>query len=254
MNIYESWIVKSPIAHRGLFGDKVPENSLAAFKQAVKNKLPIEFDVTALADGTPVIFHDEKLARMTGRDGFISSLSLSDIADFKLQGTKEKIPTLAEALEVIDGKVPILIEIKNNGKVGPLEKAVWKELIKYDGEYAIESFNPYTLEWFKNNAPKIRRGQLSCFFRNKDITGVKRYALKRMLLNKNISEPNFIVYDGADMPNKYLKKYYGVIPVLAYTIRSEGEEMRLKGFCDNFLFDNYTPMVLRKDKTTKDEE
>lgn len=253
MNIYESWIVKSPIAHRGLFGEKVPENSLLAFKQAVKNKLPIELDVTALADGTPVIFHDEKLARMTGRDGFISSLSLSDISDFRLQGTKEKIPTLAEALETIDGKVPVLIEIKNTGKVGPLEKAVWKELIKYDGDYAVESFNPYTLEWFKNNAPKVKRGQLACFFRNKDITGVKRYALKRMMLNKKVSEPNFIVYDGADMPNKYLKKYYGVLPVLAYTIRSEGEEIRLKGFCDNFLFDNYTPLVLRKDKN-KDEE
>lgn len=255
MNIYESWIVKTPIAHRGVFGEKVPENSLAAFKQAVKAKLPIEFDVTALADGTPVIFHDEKMARMTGRDGFISSLSLSDISDFRLQGTKEKIPTLAEALEVIDGKVPILIEIKNTGKVGPLEKAVWKELIKYDGEYAIESFNPYTLEWFKTNAPKIKRGQLACFFRNRDITGVKRYALKRMLLNKNVSEPNFIVYDGADIPNKYLKKYYGVVPVLAYTIKSEGEEIRLKGFCDNFLFDSnsYTPLSLRKDKN-KDEE
>lgn len=256
MNIYESWIVKTPIAHRGVFGEKIPENSLASFKQAIKNKLPIELDVTALADGTPVIFHDEKMARMTGRDGFISSLSLSDIADFRLQGTKEKIPTLAEALEVIDGKVPVLIEIKNNGKVGPLEKAVWKELIKYDGEFAIESFNPYTLEWFKNNAPKIRRGQLASFFKDRDVTGIKRYALKRMLLNKNISEPNFIVYDGADMPNKYLKKYYGVIPVLAYTIRSEGEEIRLKGFCDNFLFDynSYTPLALRKDKDKKEEQ
>ena len=254
MNIYETWIVKSPIAHRGLFGEKIPENSLLAFKQAIKNKLPIELDVTALADGTPVIFHDEKLARMTGRDGFISSMSLADISDLKLQGTKEKIPTLAEALDVIDGKVPVLIEIKNFGKVGPLEKAVWKELIKYDGEYAIESFNPYTLEWFKNNAPKIKRGQLSCFFRNKDISGVRKFALKRMLLNKKISEPNFIVYDGADMPNKYLKKYYGVIPVLAYTIKSEGEELRLKGFCDNFLFDSYTPLSLRKSKEKDNDE
>ena len=255
MNIYESWIVKSPIAHRGLHGEKVPENSLAAFKQAIKNKLPIELDVTALADGTPVVFHDEKLARMTGCDGFISGLNIADIENFRLQGTKEKIPTFAEALSVIDGKVPILIEIKNSGKVGPLEKAVWKELIKYDGEYAIQSFNPYTLEWFKNNAPKIKRGQLACFFKNSDISGIWKYALKRMLLNKKVSEPNFINYDGNDMPNKYLRKYYGVIPVIAYTIRSEGEELRLKGFCDNFVFDSYTPLALSKNKEKfKDEE
>ena len=124
MNIYESWIVKTPIAHRGYFGEDIPENSLAAFKQAIKHKLPIELDVTALADGTPVVFHDEKLARMTGHDGFISNSSLADIANLKLQGTKEKIPTFAEVLELVDGKVPLMIEIKNFGKVGPLEKAV----------------------------------------------------------------------------------------------------------------------------------
>ena len=246
MSIYETWIVKSPIAHRGLFGENIPENSLAAFKQAIKNKLPIELDVSFLADGTPVVFHDEKLARMTGQDGFISNCTLADIADYRLQGTKEKIPTFAEALEVIDGKVPVLIEIKNYGKVGQFEKAVWKELVKYRGEYAIISFNPYSLEWFKENAPKVKRGQLSSFFRDDKITGVKRYALKRMLLNKKISEPNFVIYNSQDMPNKYLNKYYGVIPVLAFTIKNEGEERRLKGFCDNIIFDSYTPEVLSK--------
>lgn len=246
MNIYESWIVKTPIAHRGVFGEKVPENSLAAFKQAVKAKLPIEFDVTALADGTPVIFHDEKMARMTGRDGFISSLSLSDISDFRLQGTKEKIPTLAEALEVIDGKVPILIEIKNYGKVGPFEKSVWKVLQNYNGEYAIESFNPYSIEWFKINAPKVKRGQLASFFDDKEIIGAKRFFLKRLLLNKKVSEPNFIVYKAENLPNKYVKKYYGVVPVLAFTIRSEEEELKIKGCADNFIFDSYTPTALQK--------
>jgi len=254
MNIYESWLVKTPIAHRGLFGDGVPENSLAAFKLAIKKKLPIELDVTALSDGTPVVFHDERLARMTGQDGFISSSTLADISKLKLQGTKEKIPTFAEVLEFVDGKVPLLIEIKNFGKVGPLEKAVWKELIKYDGEYVIESFNPYTLEWFKNNAPKIKRGQLACFFRDKEISGIKKFALKRMLLNKKVSEPNFVVYDSADMPNKYLKKYYGVIPVLTYTIKSEGEEIRLKGFCDNIIFDSYTPIALQKKEKNEESE
>ena len=246
MSIYETWIVKSPIAHRGLFGENAPENSLAAFKLAIKNKLAIELDVSFLADGTPVIFHDEKLARMTGQDGFISNCTLSDIADYRLQGTKEKIPTLAEVLELVDGKVPLMIEIKNYGKVGPFEKAVWKELARYRGEYAIISFNPYTLEWFKENAPKVKRGQLSSFFRDDKITGVKRYALKRMLLNKKISEPNFVIYNSQDMPNKYLKKYYGVMPVLAFTIKNEGEERRLKGFCDNIIFDSYTPEVLSK--------
>ena len=244
MNIFETWIAKTPIAHRGLFNEKYPENSLSAFKNAVKNKLPIELDVSYLTDGTLVVFHDEKLARMTGKDGFISNCTYKDIEKLTLSGTKEKIPTLSEALDVIDGKVPILIEIKNYGKIGPFEKAVWKVLQNYSGEYAIESFNPYTLEWFKKNAPKIKRGQTACFFRNKEITGVRKFALKRMLLNKKISEPNFIVYDADDMPNKYVKKYFGKVPVLLYTIKSAHEEERLRDFCDNIIFDSYTPSKL----------
>jgi len=241
MNINESWIGSCPIAHRGLHNEEIPENSLAAFKNAIKNKFPIELDVTCLADGTPVVFHDERLARMTGRDGFITNTTLEEISKITLTGSKEKIPTLAQALDVINGKVPVLIEIKNYGKVGLIEKAVWKTLLSYNGEYAIMSFNPYSLEWFKNNAPKVRRGQLASFFKDNKITGLKRYSLKRMLLNKKVSQPNFIIYNADDMPNKYVKKYYGQIPVLACCIKNKAEETRLAGFCDNFVFDNYIP-------------
>ncbi len=247
MNIYESWIVKSPIANRGLFNEKYPENSLAALKNAVKNKLPVEIDVTCLADNTPVVFHDEKLARMTGKDGFISNCNYEDIAKLTLSGTKEKIPTLKEALATIDGKVPVLIQIKNFGKVGLVEKAVWKVLQDYSGEYAIESYNPYTLEWFKKNAPKVKRGQLASFFKTKEITGIRKFSLKRLKFNKKISEPNFIVYDSEDMPNNYVKKYYGVVPVLTSTIRAEDDENRLQDFVDNIIFDSYTPKKLQKE-------
>ncbi len=246
MNIYDSWIVKQPIAHRGLFTDKIPENSISAFKNAVKNKISIEFDVACLADGTPVVFHDERLARMTGKDGFISNCKYADIQKLTLAGTKEKIPTLKEALDAIDGKVPVLIEIKNYGKVGFIEKAVWKVLQSYRGEYAIQSFNPYTLEWFKNNAPKVKRGQLASFFEDKEIVGVRRFFLKRMLLNKKVSEPNFVVYYNENMPNKYLKKYYGVLPILSYTIKSEEEEARIMNYCDNIIFDSYIPTSLKE--------
>ncbi len=251
MNIYETWIAKSPIAHRGLHNEKCPENSIASFKNAVKNKVPIEMDVVCLTDDVPVIFHDEKLARMTGKDGFISNCSYDDISKLTLLGSKEKIPTLAEALDAIDGKVPVLIEIKNWGKVGIVEKSIWKVLQNYNGEYAICSFNPYTVEWFKNNAPKVKRGQLSCFFKDREVTGARKFSLKRMLFNKKISEPNFIVYAASDMPNKYLKKYYGKVPIVACSITSEEQEAELKGFCDNFAFDHYTPAFLQEDKKSK---
>ncbi len=244
MNIYESWIVKTPIAHRGLFDEKCPENSLSAIKKAIKYNLPVELDVTNLADGTIVVFHDEKLARLTGKDGFISNCKYEDIAKLTLCGTKEKIPTLSDALELIDGKVPVMIEIKNYGKVGAVEKAVWKVIQGYKGEMAIVSFNPYTLEWFKENAPRIRRGQMASFFKNKEIVGLSNFSLKRMRLNKKISEPHFIIYCSEDLPNNFVKKYYGVIPVLTSAVHSASEEERITGYVDNILFDSYIPVSL----------
>ena len=248
MSIYDTWIVKSPIAHRGLFDELNPENSLSAFKNAVKNNIPIEFDVVSTSDGVPVVFHDSKLARMTGQDGFISNCTYDEIKDLYLLKTKETIPTLKQALELIAGKVPVLIEIKNFGNVGPLEKEIWKTLQGYRGEYAIASYNPYTLEWFKNNEPKIKRCQVASFFKNKEITGIRRFYLKRMSFNKKISEPHFILYASEDMPNKYTKKYFGKIPVLTFTIRNKDSEALIKEYSDNYLFDSYVPDSISIDK------
>ena len=163
MNIFETWLCTKYIAHRGLHDDSAPENSLASFKKAIENGYAIELDVRPLADGTIVVFHDEALGRMTGADGFISNYTYDDIKDLRLLKTTEKIPTLEETLKFVNGQTPILIEIKNMGKVG-FEKNIWKILSSYKGEYAVQSFNPYSLEWFKINAPHVKRGQVASFF------------------------------------------------------------------------------------------
>lgn len=240
MNIYDSWLCQKHIAHRGLHDDQSPENSLSAFEKAIEKGYAIEFDIQPLADGTIVVFHDEKLGRMTGADGFITNYTYDDIKDLKLLKSDEHIPTLEEVLKLVDGRTPLLIEIKNTGKVG-FEKNAWKILQKYKGEYAVQSFNPYSLEWFKNNAPHVRRGQLSCFFNRSELSFFKRFALKRMLLNKKISEPNFINYKTENLPNRYVKKYYKVIPVLAWIVKSQEEYDRVKKYCDNIVFEDFEP-------------
>ena len=184
MNIFQTWIANKPIAHRGLHNAEIPENSLSAFDNAARENYAIELDVRSLADGTIVVFHDETLGRMTKQDGYLSNLTYPDIKDLKLINSNEKIPTLAEVLKVVDARVPILIEIKNMGKVGELEKAILKTLSGYKGEYAVESFNPYSLEWFKINAPQIKRGQLSASMKNSGLSFFKRQALKKMKLKK----------------------------------------------------------------------
>ncbi len=249
MNIYDTWLCTKYIAHRGLHDELAPENSLASFQKAIDKNYAIELDVRPLADGTIVVFHDETLGRMTGADGFISNYTYDDIKGLTLLKSKQHIPTLEEALNLINGQTPILVEIKNMGKVG-FEKNVWKQLSKYKGEYAVQSFNPYSLEWFKINAPHVKRGQLSSFFKNiedpnVELGFIKKFALKRMLLNKKVSEPNFISYQAEDLPNRFVKKCKG-LPVLAYPVRTEEMFKRVSKFCDNIIFEAIEPETILK--------
>ena len=242
MDLFKTWLVETPIAHRGLHSKAVPENSLAAFSKAIEKGYAIEFDVHMLADGTLVAFHDESLARMTGNDGYIKYLNKSDLKSLTLKGTKETIPTLEEILKLVDGKVPLLIEVKNPYKVGKIEQAVIDALKNYKGEYAVQSFNPYSLAYFKKHAPQIVRGQLSGSFKGEKLSFFKKMVLKRMKLNKKVSEPHFINYEAAALPNAYVKKYKD-LPLLAWVVRSKEEYLKVVKHCDNVVFENFDPEI-----------
>jgi glycerophosphoryl diester phosphodiesterase len=242
MEIFNSWIVKDYIAHRGLHNAHAPENSLGAFVNAIKEGYAIELDVQQIADGTVVVFHDYSLSRMTGKDGYTKNLIKAELKSYNLLNTDFYIPTLEEVLSVVDGQVPILIEIKNEGKVGELEKATYELLKNYNGDFAIQSFNPYSLEWFKLNAPNIWRGQLSSFFKGENLSFVKKFALKRMLLNKKVSDPHFISYNTTNLPNMYVKKYNN-LPLLAWVVRSQTEYMNAVKHCDNIIFEGFEPKI-----------
>ena len=241
MDIFKSWLVEKYVAHRGLHDTESAENSLSAFEKAIEKGYVIELDVQQIADGNIVVFHDSSLSRMTGQDGYIKNLITEDLSDCYLGGTKETIPTLKQTLEFIDGRTPIIIEIKNILKVGDLESATLKLLREYKGQYAIMSFNPYVLSWFKTNAPDILRGQLSAYFKKDKLSLIKKIVLKKMLLNK-VSSPDFIAYEANHLPNRYVRKYNN-LPLLAWTVRSQEEYMRVVKYCDNIIFENFEPKI-----------
>ena len=242
MDLFKTWLVEYPIAHRGLHTDEMPENSLGAFQNAIDNGYPIELDVHLTCDGTVVVFHDDSLARVTNKDGYVKNLTKDTLKDYSIFGTKYTIPTFKEVLDLVAGQVPILIEVKNTGKVGELESALLKILKDYTGEYAIQSFNPYVLEWFKKNAPQIARGQLAGYFKGEKLSFIKKFALKRMLLNKKISCPDFISYDARNVPNRFIKKYKK-LPLLVWCVRSQDEYLKKVKYCDNIIFENFEPKI-----------
>ncbi len=245
MDIKKSWLFSRPIAHRGLHGIDAPENSLAAFGKAIEAGFPIEIDVRPIDDGTVVVFHDDKLTRMTDLDGYVCNMTRSDLEKVRLRNSDERIPTFKEVLEFVDGRTPLLIEIKNDSTVGQLERDTLELLSSYKGEYAVQSFNPYSMEFFKKNAPQIPRGQLSCFFDKKDLGFFKRFVLKRLKMNK-VSSPDFISYNHANLPNKYVTKTK--LPTLAWTVRSNAEMEKCLPYCDNIIFENFIPVISEKEE------
>lgn len=242
MDLFKTWLVETPIAHRGLHDKNAPENSLLAFSKAIEKGYAIELDVQLLADNTVVVFHDESLARMTGNDGYLKYLGKDDLKALSLKGTKEKIPTLQEVLALVDGKVPLLIEIKNKHKVGNLEQQTIDLLKDYQGEYAVQSFNPYSLGYFKAHAPNILRGQLSGYFKDEKMNWATKFSLKHMLLNKKVSQPDFISYEAEHLPNRFVKKWKK-LPLLAWTVESKEEYLKVIKHCDNIIFQNFDPEI-----------
>ena len=182
------WLFDRPIAHRGFHTDiKVAtENSMSAFKLAIEKGYNIETDVHLLKSGEVVIFHDNTLSRVCGKNVAIKNLTLDDIKDDDyLLPNGEHIPLFSELLDIIDGeKNGILLELKFNGFNYDLERAVY-ELIKGKESYiAVQAFNPYTSYWFKEHAPEFTRGMLS---------DTMVFPLTHAVWNKG--QPDFLAYN-----------------------------------------------------------
>ncbi|HAJ77958.1 MAG TPA: glycerophosphodiester phosphodiesterase [Clostridiales bacterium] len=228
------------IAHRGFWNKEYPENSLAAFKNAIEYGYAIELDVQAVEDGTPVVFHDSKMSRMTEKDKYIQNITKEELKSIKLLESDEKIPTLEEVLKLVNGKTPLLVEIKNNDKVGELEKRVLDLLKNYKGEYAIQSFNPYTLKWFYEHAPKIWRGQLSSYFKGVKLSFIKKAILKRLGMKK-YTHQDFVSYDINNLPNRFTKKLE--VPLLTWTVKKQEEYIKAIQCSDNVIFEGFEPKI-----------
>jgi glycerophosphoryl diester phosphodiesterase len=242
MSVFDSWLVNKYIAHRGLHNKDFPENSLPAFENAIKHNYAIEIDVQMTKDNTVIVFHDDNLKRVTGKDIDASALQDAELEDCFLEQSQHKIPTLEQTLDLIAGKVPILIEIKNSGKIGKLEKAVLKILEGYSGEIAVQSFNPFTLNFFYTNAPQILRGQLSGTFKDSKLSRLKKYFLRNMCFNKKVSKPNFIAYEADILPNHATKKFKH-LPLIAWCVKSQNEYLDVIKYCDNIIFENFLPKI-----------
>jgi glycerophosphoryl diester phosphodiesterase len=218
----------TPIAHRGLHAAREgrPENSLAAFAHACALGFPAELDVRLTRDGDVVVFHDRTLRRLTGASGRAEDGDAAGLRALRLLGTAERVPLLREVLELVDGRVPLLIELKSGVPSPALERAVLDALAGYRGDVAIQSFKLRTVReldraeaphaighlWRRRTvpAPGDRVAFVGCH-----VDGVPRRAVRR-------------------------RREAGAV-VLAWTVRSAAQADHALRFVDNYIFEDFVP-------------
>lgn len=186
-------------AHRGLHEKdlSIPENSLAGFKAAVQAGYGIEWDLQLTKDKKVVVHHDRSLKRVCGADISIGDLTYEELQSYRLHNTEERVPLFTEALEVVNGKTPLIIELKGYDDVNMLCPLVWEILKDYKGLYCIESFDPKIVEWFKKYHPHVLRGQLMGHYTKENTPSQSAF---RSLILRNLwtnvwTRPHFEAYD-----------------------------------------------------------
>jgi glycerophosphoryl diester phosphodiesterase len=233
-----AFLSAQPFAHRGLHGHGVVENSRAAFSAAIAAGHGIELDVQGGTEGEAFVFHDERLERLTNETGLFVDRLGTQLDKITLKGTHETIPRLAEILDLVGGRVPILIEVKATGAlVGVLCLAVRRALEGYRGDVAVMSFHPGIGRWFHDHAPRFARGLVitesndSGRFRNLRGRGTRHLALWR-------ARPDFLAYDIRDLPSGFAAQQRSRgLPLLTWTVRTSDQERTAFANADEVIYE-----------------
>jgi glycerophosphoryl diester phosphodiesterase len=223
-----------PFAHRGLHGAGRVENSRAAFGAAIAAGHGIELDVQLSRDGEAMVFHDYQLDRLTGAAGDVAARTAAQLAAIPLSGTEETIPPLREVLQLVGGRVPVLIELKAPDRnVARLCLAVFRALEGYRGPVGVMSFNPEVARWFAGQAPKVLRGLVVTERGKKGVRGrlERSFALWR-------SRAQFVACDIRDLPSRFARKRRKKgVPVFTWTVRGEIDRSRAAQHADQIIYE-----------------
>jgi glycerophosphoryl diester phosphodiesterase len=232
-------------AHRGLHDNQsdAPENTMRAFARACDMGYGIEMDIQLTKDRQVVVFHDNTLKRVCAADGQISDYTYQELQQFRVCGTDQKIPLFSEVLKLVDGRVPLIIELKYKNFSNRVCVEADKILSHYHGVYCIESFHPWALLWYRKHRPKICRGQLSMNFQRQEGNYQLQCFIVRHLLTNFLTHPDFIAYDLRDrgaLSKNLCRRLYGC-PSVAWTVRSRQQLEGCRKYYDAFIFEGFRP-------------
>jgi len=247
--------LQQPLAHRGYHDLALgrPENSMAAFDAAIEAGYGIELDIQPSADGVPMAFHDYDMRRMTGIQGPVTRLTAEALGQTWLKDSDQTISPLSKVLARVAGRVPVLIEVKDQDGamgpgVGPLERAIADVLSGYTGDVAVMSFNPHSVAVLAQAAPDVPRGLTTSAFLPEDwpLVSAQRRAVLREIPDFERVQAGFISHDvGALKMTRVAQLKRNGTPVLCWTVKSPQQEADAREIADNITFEGYHAAIYR---------
>ena len=246
--------LQHPIAHRGLHdqSEHRAENSRAGMAAAIDYGYGVEIDLQLSGDGQAMVFHDYELDRITDESGFANLKTAHPLGNIELHNSGgETIPSLVEILALIDGQVPVLIELKDqDGQMGPrvgrLEHSTAQALLGYPGRVAVMSFNPHSMLQMASLAPNIPRGLTSGGYTVQDWPYLPEDTcnLLRGIPDYDATKSCFISHSAEDLNSARVAdlKARGA-NVLCWTINSKKAEAKARKIADNVTFEGYYPVI-----------
>lgn len=227
------WLTAAPIAHRGLHNTEagVPENTLAAARAAVTQGYGIEVDLHLAKDGVPVVFHDQTLERLIGIKSKTRAHTSAELGEMAIAGTTETIPTLHQLIKTVDGRVPLVLELKGlAGEDDGFVASVADALTDYAGPVAIMSFNHWLLRDARAIAPQFALGLTA--------EGDQKLNDTHTMICDETA-PDFLSYSMRDLDNPFVADFRDSRPVICWTVRSPEEAAWSLERCDQITFEGF---------------
>jgi glycerophosphoryl diester phosphodiesterase len=242
-----SWVVARPIAHRGLHDKKngILENTQSAFAAAMAGNYAIECDLQLTADGEAVVFHDHVVDRLCDGTGMVHHLSTKAMKALPYRVGSDRVQTLAELLEQVDGNVPLIIEIKSLWNDDPtLTLRALTVLEPYAGPYCLMSFDPDVVQCLAEASPITVRGIVADRTHDADYAGlpVRRRVEMRRFDHLHRTRPHFVSFSFKELPWAPVQRIRAAgHPVISWTIRSAEQAALAQRHSDQITFEGFAP-------------
>jgi glycerophosphoryl diester phosphodiesterase len=241
------WLVERPVAHRGLHGNGLIENTLGAARAATEAGYAIEIDVQLTADNEVVVFHDDTLDRLTEATGPLKARTLAELKQLTIRGSNERIPTLQELLDTVHGRTPLVIELKSEWDGSDRLAARTAEILKgYEGPVAGMSFDPRILIDLQKYAPGLPRGIVAeRYYDDPDwapLGNAQKFQFGN-LLHITQTKPHFVAYYVRDLPAlaPLLARYILGMKLLTWTVRTDAERKKARSWANQMIFEGFRP-------------